>query len=115
MFLLLLLLHYNNENLEGNVLTFLFDCFCHFEKLWPRRVLDGFRDSYSFRADAVIKGSIQNCESTFSTARKAEARFTLLKQEGNDAVKDGRFQAAVDKYSECLAIKPDECAIYTNR
>uniref|UniRef100_A0A672N9X2 Sperm-associated antigen 1A-like n=2 Tax=Sinocyclocheilus grahami TaxID=75366 RepID=A0A672N9X2_SINGR len=48
-------------------------------------------------------------------ARKAEARFTLLKQEGNDAAKNGQFQGAVDKYSECLAIKPNECAIYTNR
>ncbi|KTF88900.1 hypothetical protein cypCar_00027972 [Cyprinus carpio] len=47
--------------------------------------------------------------------RKAEARFTLLKQEGNDLVKSGQFQGAADKYSECLAIKPNECVIYTNR
>lgn len=53
--------------------------------------------------------------STFSTARKAEARFTLMKQEGNELVKNSQFQGAVDKYSECLAIKSDECAIYTNR
>lgn len=48
-------------------------------------------------------------------ARKKEARFTLLKREGNDLVKQGNFEAALHKYSECLALKPDECALYTNR
>ncbi|XP_051526297.1 sperm-associated antigen 1A-like [Myxocyprinus asiaticus] len=48
-------------------------------------------------------------------ARKAEVQFNVLKQEGNDMVKNGQFQGAVEKYSECLAIKPGECAIYTNR
>ncbi|XP_030644588.1 sperm-associated antigen 1A [Chanos chanos] len=48
-------------------------------------------------------------------ARKAEARFTSLKQEGNDLVKKGQFQEAAEKYSECLQIKPSECALYTNR
>ncbi|XP_061086931.1 sperm-associated antigen 1A [Conger conger] len=49
------------------------------------------------------------------TARKAEARFASTKQEGNDCVKNSQFQEAVEKYSECLKLKPDECAIYTNR
>ncbi|KAJ8353741.1 hypothetical protein SKAU_G00213080 [Synaphobranchus kaupii] len=49
------------------------------------------------------------------TARRAEARFASMKQEGNDCVKNGRFQEAAEKYSECLKLKPDECAIYTNR
>lgn len=49
------------------------------------------------------------------TARKKEARFTLLKREGNDLVKQGNFDGALHKYSECLALKPDECALYTNR
>ncbi|XP_028835126.1 sperm-associated antigen 1A-like [Denticeps clupeoides] len=48
-------------------------------------------------------------------ARKAEARFTVLKSEGNDFVKKGRYEEATGKYSECLKLKPDECAIYTNR
>ncbi|KAG7470083.1 hypothetical protein MATL_G00135580 [Megalops atlanticus] len=48
-------------------------------------------------------------------AKRAEARFTSLKQEGNDCVKRGQFQEAVEKYSECLKLKPDECAVYTNR
>lgn len=48
-------------------------------------------------------------------ARKKEARFTLLKREGNDLVKQGDFEGALHKYSECLALKPEECALYTNR
>ncbi|XP_006788159.1 sperm-associated antigen 1A [Neolamprologus brichardi] len=48
-------------------------------------------------------------------ARRKEAHFTLLKQEGNSLVKKGHFQEALEKYSECLAIKPDECAVHTNR
>ncbi|XP_047460312.1 sperm-associated antigen 1A [Mugil cephalus] len=48
-------------------------------------------------------------------ARRKEARFNLLKQEGNSLVKKGQFQEALEKYSECLIIKPDECVLYTNR
>lgn len=48
-------------------------------------------------------------------ARRAEVRFNVLKQEGNELVKKGRFQDALEKYTECLQIKPNECAIYTNR
>ncbi|XP_059205335.1 sperm-associated antigen 1A [Centropristis striata] len=48
-------------------------------------------------------------------ARRIDARFTLLKREGNDLVKKGCFQEALEKYSECLTLKSDECALYTNR
>ncbi|XP_015235973.1 PREDICTED: sperm-associated antigen 1A-like [Cyprinodon variegatus] len=48
-------------------------------------------------------------------ARRKEASFTLLKHEGNSLVKKGHFQEALEKYSECLSIKPDECTVYTNR
>ncbi|XP_062321171.1 sperm-associated antigen 1 [Osmerus eperlanus] len=48
-------------------------------------------------------------------ARRAEVRFNTLKQEGNEFVKRGQFPEALGKYSECLKLKPDECAIYTNR
>ncbi|KAM4630340.1 sperm-associated antigen 1A [Polymixia lowei] len=48
-------------------------------------------------------------------ARKQEARFTALKHEGNDLVKRSQFQKALEKYSECLALKPSECSVYTNR
>lgn len=51
----------------------------------------------------------------FFTERKAEARFLAVKQEGNDFVKKGQYQEAVGKYTECLKLKPEECAIYTNR
>ncbi|XP_035537049.1 sperm-associated antigen 1A [Morone saxatilis] len=47
--------------------------------------------------------------------RKKEACFTLLKREGNDLVKKGHFQEALQKYNECLSLKSDECALYTNR
>ncbi|XP_041868320.1 sperm-associated antigen 1A [Melanotaenia boesemani] len=47
--------------------------------------------------------------------RRKEARFTLLKQEGNDLVKKSLFQEALGKYSECLSLKPDECGLHTNR
>ncbi|XP_074470327.1 sperm-associated antigen 1A [Sebastes fasciatus] len=48
-------------------------------------------------------------------ARLKDARFTLLKREGNDLVKKGHFQEALEKYNECLTLKPDECSLYTNR
>ncbi|XP_029298982.1 sperm-associated antigen 1A [Cottoperca gobio] len=48
-------------------------------------------------------------------ATRKDARFTLLKQEGNDLVKKGLFQEALEKYSDCLTLKPEECALYTNR
>ncbi|XP_077455746.1 sperm-associated antigen 1-like [Stigmatopora argus] len=47
--------------------------------------------------------------------RKAEARFADLKQDGNEFVKKGQYKDALGKYSDCLKIKPEECAIYTNR
>lgn len=47
--------------------------------------------------------------------RRAEVRFGSLKQEGNDCVKKGQYQDALGKYTECLRLKPNECAIYTNR
>lgn len=49
------------------------------------------------------------------SVRRKEARFTLLKGEGNDLVKRDCFQEALHKYSECLTLKPEECALYTNR
>ncbi|XP_075896881.1 sperm-associated antigen 1-like isoform X2 [Nelusetta ayraudi] len=47
--------------------------------------------------------------------RRSEVRFTSLKQEGNDFVKRSQYQEALGKYTECLKLKPEECAIYTNR
>uniref|UniRef100_H3CUS1 Sperm associated antigen 1a n=1 Tax=Tetraodon nigroviridis TaxID=99883 RepID=H3CUS1_TETNG len=48
-------------------------------------------------------------------SRRKEARCTLLKAEGNDLVRRGCFQEALQKYGQCLTLKPQECALYTNR
>ncbi|KAF7668390.1 hypothetical protein LDENG_00017850 [Lucifuga dentata] len=48
-------------------------------------------------------------------ARRQETRFTALKHDGNELVRRGRFHEALEMYSECLTIKPNECALYTNR
>ncbi|KAK6328013.1 hypothetical protein J4Q44_G00036590 [Coregonus suidteri] len=48
-------------------------------------------------------------------AKKAEARFASLKTEGNDHVRKSQFRDGIEKYSECLKIKPDECSCFTNR
>lgn len=48
-------------------------------------------------------------------ARIREAKFTLLKQEGNNLVKKGSFQEAAVKYTQCLDLQPKECSVYTNR
>ncbi|XP_029959214.1 sperm-associated antigen 1A [Salarias fasciatus] len=47
--------------------------------------------------------------------RRTEVRFAASKQEGNDFVKKGQYPEALGKYTECLKLKPEECAIYTNR
>ncbi|NXU80903.1 SPAG1 protein, partial [Oreotrochilus melanogaster] len=42
-------------------------------------------------------------------------KFKTLKSEGNDFVKMGKYEEAVNKYSECLELNTDECTVYTNR
>uniref|UniRef100_H3B7U3 Sperm associated antigen 1 n=1 Tax=Latimeria chalumnae TaxID=7897 RepID=H3B7U3_LATCH len=44
-----------------------------------------------------------------------ENRFLSLKHEGNEFFKTAQYMEAVNKYSECLKLKSEECAIYTNR
>ncbi|XP_059108977.1 sperm-associated antigen 1 [Peromyscus eremicus] len=44
-----------------------------------------------------------------------EKMFQVLKEEGNQLVKDKNYKGAISKYSECLKINSKECAIYTNR
>ncbi|NXG41189.1 SPAG1 protein, partial [Psilopogon haemacephalus] len=42
-------------------------------------------------------------------------QFKTLKAEGNEFVRMGKYQEAVNKYSECMKLKAEECSIYTNR
>ncbi|XP_045143166.1 sperm-associated antigen 1 [Echinops telfairi] len=44
-----------------------------------------------------------------------EEKFRILKEAGNQCVKDQNYREALSKYSECLKINNKECAIYTNR
>ncbi|XP_064363735.1 sperm-associated antigen 1 isoform X2 [Dromaius novaehollandiae] len=46
---------------------------------------------------------------------KDEETFKTLKNEGNDFVKKGKYEEAVNKYSECMKLNTKECTIYTNR
>ncbi|XP_075599737.1 sperm-associated antigen 1 [Balearica regulorum gibbericeps] len=46
---------------------------------------------------------------------KAEEKFKTLKTAGNDFVKKGKYEEAVNKYSECMKLNTEECTIYTNR
>ncbi|KFP62828.1 Sperm-associated antigen 1, partial [Cariama cristata] len=48
-------------------------------------------------------------------SEKAEEKFKTLKNEGNDCVKKGKYEEAVNKYSECMKLNTEECTIYTNR
>lgn len=47
--------------------------------------------------------------------KNIEEHFISLKQEGNSFVKSAQYKEAIAKYSECLKLKSNECAIYTNR
>ncbi|KAL0961696.1 hypothetical protein UPYG_G00330530 [Umbra pygmaea] len=47
--------------------------------------------------------------------KKAEVLFASLKTEGNDHVRKGQFRDGLEKYNQCLQIKPDDCSCFTNR
>ncbi|KFW95199.1 Sperm-associated antigen 1, partial [Phalacrocorax carbo] len=48
-------------------------------------------------------------------SEEAEEKFKMLKNEGNVFVKKGKYEEAVNKYSECMKLNTKECTIYTNR
>ncbi|XP_076808407.1 sperm-associated antigen 1-like [Clavelina lepadiformis] len=41
--------------------------------------------------------------------------FTKLKSEGNEMVRSGKYNEAVERYTKCINICPEEVASYTNR
>ncbi|KAI4898101.1 hypothetical protein NFI96_001765 [Prochilodus magdalenae] len=76
--------------------------------------LERYRKAYvDYKTALQIDTSILAAHDSIN--RKTEARFTSLKTNGNELVKKGQYQEAIEKYSECLKLKSDECAIYTNR
>ncbi|XP_051574965.1 sperm-associated antigen 1 isoform X1 [Myxocyprinus asiaticus] len=64
--------------------------------------------------DEEEKGEDYNDEVCVSVLN-SESQFNVLKTEGNDLVKRGCYQDALHKYTECVELKPHECAVYTNR
>ncbi|XP_016896509.1 sperm-associated antigen 1A-like isoform X2 [Cynoglossus semilaevis] len=67
------------------------------------------------KPDSIELAKARAARAAQEEARRKEAQFNSLKQKGNDLVKRGQFQEALEKYTECLTMKPDECAVYTNR
>lgn len=61
---------------------------------------------------------VQDKDSADMESRRMKIREDLyqkLKLEGNDNVKKGNYQAAIDCYTRCLPLCPKETASYTNR
>ncbi|XP_078253921.1 sperm-associated antigen 1-like isoform X2 [Rhinoraja longicauda] len=56
-----------------------------------------------------------NSTTDHDLGKNIEEHFISLKQEGNSFVKRAQYKDAIAKYSECLKLKSNECAIYTNR
>ncbi|XP_043931099.1 sperm-associated antigen 1 [Protopterus annectens] len=50
-----------------------------------------------------------------NTEETSDELFLKFKQEGNNCVKSGNYEEGIKSYCECLKLKRDECAIYTNR
>ncbi|NXY85380.1 SPAG1 protein, partial [Alcedo cyanopectus] len=42
-------------------------------------------------------------------------QFKVFKTQGNELVKQSKYEEAVAKYSECTKLNTQECTIYTNR
>ncbi|XP_051878680.1 sperm-associated antigen 1-like isoform X2 [Pristis pectinata] len=64
------------------------------------------------------QNKVPNCSNNTThpdLGKNIEERFISLKQEGNSFVKRTQYNEAIAKYSECLKLKSNECAIYTNR
>uniref|UniRef100_A0A3B4BJ99 Sperm associated antigen 1 n=1 Tax=Periophthalmus magnuspinnatus TaxID=409849 RepID=A0A3B4BJ99_9GOBI len=79
----------------------------------PLSVQQQYRDKPL--SEEQIQARAARAHTSVTVNRIDKARFTLLKQEGNELVKKGSFQEAMEKYTQCLTLQPNECAMYTNR
>ncbi|KAM6087330.1 sperm-associated antigen 1 [Chlamydotis macqueenii] len=75
------------------------------------------RDGGNFTSENKARSTtdITREEHLQMSREKAEEKFKTLKNEGNDFVKKGKYEEAVNKYSECMKLNTEECTIYTNR
>ncbi|XP_040287879.1 sperm-associated antigen 1 isoform X1 [Bufo bufo] len=71
--------------------------------------------SFQIQHQEKTTAATNNGHSDSGAGKSIEERFLSLKQEGNDCVKKCRYREAEKKYTECLQLKPEECALYTNR
>ncbi|KGL98710.1 Sperm-associated antigen 1, partial [Charadrius vociferus] len=78
------------------------------EKLPPIPVVPVAAQLHRWDGGNFTSDSKPRCE-------KAEEKFKTLKNEGNEFVKKGKYEEAVNKYSECMKLNTEECTIYTNR
>ncbi|XP_065607771.1 sperm-associated antigen 1 [Cyrtonyx montezumae] len=73
-------------------------------------------DGGNFTSEVKARSTTDiNKEQLQMNREKAEEKFRMLKNEGNDFVKKGKYDEAVNKYSECLKLNTKDCTIYTNR
>nr|XP_014343551.1 PREDICTED: sperm-associated antigen 1 [Latimeria chalumnae] len=73
-----------------------------------------YSENSATSAQSYIKTKDSKGKTPLQDASK-ENRFLSLKHEGNEFFKTAQYMEAVNKYSECLKLKSEECAIYTNR
>ncbi|XP_067217798.1 sperm-associated antigen 1 isoform X1 [Chanodichthys erythropterus] len=81
----------------------------------PNGLTDISSDDTQAGAPPPGHAHLKNEENTLLEIREAAAEFERLKDEGSGLFRSGCYQDAAERYTECLQLKPHECAVYTNR